>query len=218
MRIIINGAGIAGPTLAYWLRKTGHEVLLVEEAPPAAEPIAPRRHSWLLPSALGAGALFVVSQIVNAIEGHAFSSAFERRDVAAAERALDRLRYVANDAYDLRLELGLLARERGDYAAAIRSFERSAALHPNPGAWFEMARVYALRGDFASAADNFESAYAIAPFPPSYTAEFVDALARARRRERASEVLAQEWRKYPNSPELASARQALGEAQTDLAR
>jgi 2-polyprenyl-6-methoxyphenol hydroxylase-like FAD-dependent oxidoreductase len=33
MRIIINGVGIAGPTLAYWLRRAGHEVLLVEEAP-----------------------------------------------------------------------------------------------------------------------------------------------------------------------------------------
>jgi 2-polyprenyl-6-methoxyphenol hydroxylase-like FAD-dependent oxidoreductase len=33
MRIIINGAGIAGPTLAYWLRKAGHQVLLVEAAP-----------------------------------------------------------------------------------------------------------------------------------------------------------------------------------------
>jgi 2-polyprenyl-6-methoxyphenol hydroxylase-like FAD-dependent oxidoreductase len=33
MRIIINGAGIAGPTLAYWLRQAGHEVLLVESAP-----------------------------------------------------------------------------------------------------------------------------------------------------------------------------------------
>src|SRR5579871_1311890 len=33
MRIIINGVGIAGPTLAYWLRKAGHEVLLVELAP-----------------------------------------------------------------------------------------------------------------------------------------------------------------------------------------
>jgi 2-polyprenyl-6-methoxyphenol hydroxylase-like FAD-dependent oxidoreductase len=33
MRVIINGAGIAGPTLAYWLRKAGHEVLLVEAAP-----------------------------------------------------------------------------------------------------------------------------------------------------------------------------------------
>jgi 2-polyprenyl-6-methoxyphenol hydroxylase-like FAD-dependent oxidoreductase len=33
MRIIINGTGIAGPTLAFWLRKAGHEVLLVEAAP-----------------------------------------------------------------------------------------------------------------------------------------------------------------------------------------
>jgi len=33
MRIVINGAGIAGPTLAYWLSKSGHEVVLVEKAP-----------------------------------------------------------------------------------------------------------------------------------------------------------------------------------------
>lgn len=33
MRIIINGVGIAGPTLAYWLAKDRHEVTLVEEAP-----------------------------------------------------------------------------------------------------------------------------------------------------------------------------------------
>jgi 2-polyprenyl-6-methoxyphenol hydroxylase-like FAD-dependent oxidoreductase len=33
MRIVINGTGIAGPTLAYWLQKAGHEVLLVEIAP-----------------------------------------------------------------------------------------------------------------------------------------------------------------------------------------
>src|SRR6516162_6777551 len=32
MRVIINGAGIAGPTLAYWLRQAGQEVLLVEAA------------------------------------------------------------------------------------------------------------------------------------------------------------------------------------------
>jgi 2-polyprenyl-6-methoxyphenol hydroxylase-like FAD-dependent oxidoreductase len=32
-RIAINGAGIAGTTLAYWLARLGHEVLLVESAP-----------------------------------------------------------------------------------------------------------------------------------------------------------------------------------------
>jgi 2-polyprenyl-6-methoxyphenol hydroxylase-like FAD-dependent oxidoreductase len=33
MRIAISGAGIAGPTLAYWLRKSNHDVLLIEEMP-----------------------------------------------------------------------------------------------------------------------------------------------------------------------------------------
>ena len=33
MNIVINGIGVAGPALAYWLMKSGHEVVLVEEAP-----------------------------------------------------------------------------------------------------------------------------------------------------------------------------------------
>jgi 2-polyprenyl-6-methoxyphenol hydroxylase-like FAD-dependent oxidoreductase len=33
VRVAINGTGIAGPTLAYWLRQAGHDVLLIEEAP-----------------------------------------------------------------------------------------------------------------------------------------------------------------------------------------
>ncbi|HKT56542.1 MAG TPA: FAD-binding domain [Microbacterium sp.] len=33
MKILIVGAGIAGPTLAYWLQRTGHEPTIVEHAP-----------------------------------------------------------------------------------------------------------------------------------------------------------------------------------------
>jgi 2-polyprenyl-6-methoxyphenol hydroxylase-like FAD-dependent oxidoreductase len=33
MKIAISGAGIAGPTLAYWLMRTGHEPVLIETAP-----------------------------------------------------------------------------------------------------------------------------------------------------------------------------------------
>jgi 2-polyprenyl-6-methoxyphenol hydroxylase-like FAD-dependent oxidoreductase len=33
MKVVINGIGIAGPTLAYWLTDAGHDVLLVENAP-----------------------------------------------------------------------------------------------------------------------------------------------------------------------------------------
>ena len=32
MKVIINGAGISGPTLAWWLSRSGHEVTLVEES------------------------------------------------------------------------------------------------------------------------------------------------------------------------------------------
>lgn len=33
MRVIINGIGVAGPALAFWLRRCNHEVTLVEQAP-----------------------------------------------------------------------------------------------------------------------------------------------------------------------------------------
>ena len=33
MKIAINGAGVAGPTLAYWLERSGHEPTLIERAP-----------------------------------------------------------------------------------------------------------------------------------------------------------------------------------------
>ena len=33
MKVLIVGAGIAGPTLAYWLLRSGHEATLVERAP-----------------------------------------------------------------------------------------------------------------------------------------------------------------------------------------
>lgn len=33
MKVLIVGAGIAGPTLAFWLNKSGHEVTVVEHAP-----------------------------------------------------------------------------------------------------------------------------------------------------------------------------------------
>jgi 2-polyprenyl-6-methoxyphenol hydroxylase-like FAD-dependent oxidoreductase len=42
MRVLIVGAGIAGPTLAYWLRHLGHETTLVERAP------QPRRGGYLV--------------------------------------------------------------------------------------------------------------------------------------------------------------------------
>lgn len=42
MRVLIVGAGIAGPTLAHWLVRQGHEVTIVERAP------APRQGGYLI--------------------------------------------------------------------------------------------------------------------------------------------------------------------------
>ncbi len=33
MKIAIHGCGVAGPTLAYWLSRAGHEPVLIEDAP-----------------------------------------------------------------------------------------------------------------------------------------------------------------------------------------
>jgi hypothetical protein len=183
--------------------------VLVSEAPVAvlSGPEVGRR--WLAALVFGAGGIFVVSQIVNALEGHAFAQSLERREIAGAERALDHLRFFASDAYDLRVELGMLARDTGDLDAAIRAFERSVELRPNPVAWYQKGRVHALRAEWELAATSFEGAYALAPFPPSYIAEFVDALARAGRRDRALAVLDDGLRKYPQSPELGQARRDL---------
>jgi 2-polyprenyl-6-methoxyphenol hydroxylase-like FAD-dependent oxidoreductase len=42
MKILINGAGVAGPTLAWWLARSSHEVTLVERAP------APRAGGYVI--------------------------------------------------------------------------------------------------------------------------------------------------------------------------
>ncbi|WP_433035432.1 FAD-binding domain [Actinomycetospora sp. CA-053990] len=42
MKVLVVGAGIAGPTLAFWLLRAGHEPVLVEQAP------APRRGGHLV--------------------------------------------------------------------------------------------------------------------------------------------------------------------------
>lgn len=42
MRVAINGTGVAGPTLAYWLRRFGHDPVLFEKAP------APRTGGYVI--------------------------------------------------------------------------------------------------------------------------------------------------------------------------
>jgi len=185
--------------------------VLMREVPSDPSPLPLRGRSWVLPLVAVTGAMFVVVQVVGALERHVFGRSVQERDVSRAELALDRLGLVAYDAYNLRRNLGLLAREEGNLEMAIRSFERSVKLRPSPGAWYEKARVHVLRREWTLAADSFEGAYALAPFPPSYIAQFVHALARAGRGERALEVLGDGLAKFPRDPVLMKARQELAE-------
>src|SRR5215213_5168541 len=76
MKVLIVGAGIAGPTLAYWLLKAGHEPTLVERAPEL------RRGGYLV-DFWGAG--FDVAERMGIV-----SELRRRRYVMTEARAVDR--------------------------------------------------------------------------------------------------------------------------------
>lgn len=108
MRIAINGAGIAGTTLAYWLRRYGHEPVLVEEAPgvrtggyvidfwgvgydvaekmgliPALQTLGYRVQEWRLVNASGRRTGGFGSSVINRLAGGRIIS-LRRSDLAAA--------------------------------------------------------------------------------------------------------------------------------------
>jgi 2-polyprenyl-6-methoxyphenol hydroxylase-like FAD-dependent oxidoreductase len=81
MKVLIVGAGIAGPTLAYWLLRAGHEPTLVEKAPEL-------RRGGHLVDFWGAG--FEVAERMGVVpelrrRGHRFT---EARAVAASGRTI----------------------------------------------------------------------------------------------------------------------------------
>jgi hypothetical protein len=183
--------------------------VLIEEASDEAAPPTRGRSSWILPLVCVTGAIFVVMQVCNVFGLRAFAQSSEQRDVLGAEQVLDRLDLVTRDDYELRIELGFLAKENGDLDAAIRAFGRSVELRSNPRAWYERALLLAVRRQWELAADSFEGAYALADFPVAYTAEFVQSLIQAGRRERAIQVLSDELRRFPRDPTLLSMREGL---------
>ena len=57
MRVLISGASIAGPVLAYWLTRRGFDVTVVERAPalrkPEATPSTCSVRRWRSPTGWG---------------------------------------------------------------------------------------------------------------------------------------------------------------------
>lgn len=130
MRTLVVGAGVAGPTVAYWLQRAGHEITLVEQA------TEPRRGGYVV-DFWGAG--YDVAErmgIVDDLERRGFRLA-EGRSVTATGRRIASLD-----------PSGLVAATGGRYISIARSDLADVVL----GALAE--RVELVRGDTVTTLDD----------------------------------------------------------------
>jgi 2-polyprenyl-6-methoxyphenol hydroxylase-like FAD-dependent oxidoreductase len=111
-RVLISGASIAGPTLAYWLLKAGHDVTLVEQAPaprPGGQAIDIRGPALDVIAAMG------LSERVAALRTHIKGMTVFDRAGNEIERSFERTatggRFDSGDIEIFRDDLAALLRE-----------------------------------------------------------------------------------------------------------
>jgi len=111
-RVLISGASIAGPTLAYWLLKAGHDVTLVEQAPaprPGGQAIDIRGPALDVIAAMGLG------ERVAALRTHMKGMTVFDRAGNEIERSFERTatggRFDSGDVEIFRDDLAALLRE-----------------------------------------------------------------------------------------------------------
>jgi 2-polyprenyl-6-methoxyphenol hydroxylase-like FAD-dependent oxidoreductase len=83
MRVAINGAGIAGPTLAYWLQRSGHDSLTIAFRPSTnAQPACDFNvlSSVTFPSEPIVGELDLITQFAAEEEIHKERESHQSRD------------------------------------------------------------------------------------------------------------------------------------------
>jgi 2-polyprenyl-6-methoxyphenol hydroxylase-like FAD-dependent oxidoreductase len=109
MKVAISGAGIAGPTLAYWLQRTGHEPTLIEEAPQF------RGGGYIL-DFWGIG--YRVAELMG-IEPQVLEAGYHVRTVRAVDRAGRTRATLGTDAFRRSTQGKFISLPRGELAAAI---------------------------------------------------------------------------------------------------
>lgn len=109
MKVAISGAGIAGPTLAYWLRRAGYTPTLVERAPRL-------RTGGYLIDFWGAGyAIAEGMGLTRAVQ----AAGYAVQEVRLVDRRGDKLGGFAVDAFRRNLNGRFTSLPRGDLAALI---------------------------------------------------------------------------------------------------
>lgn len=109
MRIAISGAGIAGPTLAYWLQRAGHQPTLIEQAP------ALRRGGYVI-DFWGAG--FTVAERMGLLP-RLREIGYRVREVRMVNRQGRRTAGFSADVFSRLLDDRFISLPRGELAATI---------------------------------------------------------------------------------------------------
>src|ERR1700742_2100665 len=149
-RVLISGASIAGPTLAYWLLKAGHDVTLVERAPaprPGGQAIDIRGPALDVVAAMG------LRERVAALRTRMKGMTVLDRAGNEIERSFERTatggRFDSGDIEIFRDDLAALLREAcgsgprtlyGDTIVALETRPRGVAVsfHRNPAEIFDL--------------------------------------------------------------------------------
>lgn len=174
---------------------------------------APLRRPLLRPIAIGVGCLILLVEATTTVERHAFAEAMAGEDLPRADSAANHLGWVGRaDSVGLS-DLGFLAEKFGDGDLAIESFRRSAVARDNPGAHYELARLYLDEGKLREGADELELAYSASDdFPASVIPTMAQLLTRVGRAKRAVEILEAGRLRYPDDREIESQLRLLEQA------
>ena len=154
---------------AIWKLRDGRVARALIRREPGALPdaITPPRRRWLQPILLTFGALWTFSTIASLVErDRVIAPALARRDLPAAEAAIDRLAWMWRDSVVDYHRLAQLAAAQGDTDLALRLYDRAIARFDLPASWVAKGAALESRGDVDGAAVAYQAGLRLAPNEP----------------------------------------------------
>ncbi|MCH2170344.1 tetratricopeptide repeat protein [Myxococcota bacterium] len=151
---------------AIWKLRDGRIAsILIRSVEAPAGPDA-RRHvlAWGL---IGAGGILsVVVTVTFVVEDEwGFRRAFQRGDLARAEKAVERLVWVGHDSPEYHFKLGREHAKDGDFTSARTRIDQSLALQPTFKSLVLSARLHEADRNWQAAADDYTHALTLDPLP-----------------------------------------------------